>query len=237
MILRTLLISFLGIPRRSSHVLEPSCPRNCLCLEDFKFVQCSKAELTHVPLDLPKNAAIIDLSYNDIAELRAEDFANLSKVVEINLSHNLIKQLDKEVNIILSFILVLFNNPVYILLFQAFNGLHRLQRLRLANNQLTKIDADTFESATDLSALDLSNNRIAQRTDGSFLNQPSLKEFSCSNCSWTELPDQIFSNISALSMLRLDENEFKRVSCARQMLLSIVDRRHKLKLAALHNCV
>lgn len=133
--------------------------------------------------------------------------------------------------------LVLFNSPVYIFLLQAFNGLHRLQRLRLANNQLTKIDADTFESATDLSALDLSNNRIVQRTDGSFLNQPSLKEFSCSNCSWTELPDQIFSNMSALSMLRLDENEFKRVSCARQMLLSIVDRRRKVKLAALHKCV
>lgn len=97
-----LLISFLGIPRRSSHVLEPTCPRNCLCLEDFKFVQCSNAQLTHIPMDLPKTAAIIDLSHNNIAELRAEDFANLSKVVEINISHNLIKQLDKEVNIILS---------------------------------------------------------------------------------------------------------------------------------------
>lgn len=94
----TILISFLGIPRRSSHVLEPTCPRNCLCLEDFKFVQCTKAQLTHVPLDLPKNVAIIDLSYNEIAELRSEDFANLSKLVEINLNNNLIKQLDKEVN-------------------------------------------------------------------------------------------------------------------------------------------
>lgn len=67
-------------------------------MEDYKFVQCTHAHLTHVPLDLPKMAAIIDLSHNDIAELRAEDFANLSKVVEINLSHNLLKQVDKEVN-------------------------------------------------------------------------------------------------------------------------------------------
>lgn len=138
---------------------------------------------------------------------------------------------------IIIIILHLFNKPIYLLLFQAFNGLHRLQRLRLANNQLTKIDADIFESATDLSALDLSNNRIVQRTDGSFLNQPSLKEFSCSNCSWTELPDQIFSNMSALSMLRLDENDFKQVISARQKLSSIVDRRHKVKLAAPNICV
>lgn len=79
-------------------MVEPICPRNCLCLEDFKFVQCTKAQLTHVPLDLPKNVAIIDLSHNEITELHSEDFANLSKVVEINLNHNLIKRLDKEVN-------------------------------------------------------------------------------------------------------------------------------------------
>ncbi|XP_023167688.1 leucine-rich repeat and transmembrane domain-containing protein 2 isoform X2 [Drosophila hydei] len=177
-----------SIPRRSSHVLEPSCPRNCLCLEDFKYVQCTNAHLTHVPLDLPKTAAIIDLSHNVISELRAEDFANLSKVVEINLNHNLIRRIDKE----------------------AFNGMERLRRLRLANNLLTKIDPDTFAAATDLALLDLSNNSIVQRTDGSFLNQPSLNEFSCSNCSWTELPEQIFMNMSALNVLRLDHNEFKR---------------------------
>ncbi|XP_017862835.1 PREDICTED: leucine-rich repeat and transmembrane domain-containing protein 2 isoform X1 [Drosophila arizonae] len=177
-----------SIPRRSSHVLEPSCPRHCLCLEDFKYVQCTNAHLTHVPLDLPKTAAIIDLSHNVISELRAEDFANLSKVVEINLNHNLIRRIDKE----------------------AFTGMERLRRLRLANNQLTKIDPDTFSSATDLALLDLSNNSIIQRTDGSFLNQPSLIEFSCSNCSWTELPEQIFTNMSGLNALRLDNNEFKR---------------------------
>ncbi|KAM8708640.1 hypothetical protein ACLKA7_015585 [Drosophila subpalustris] len=177
-----------SIPRRSSHVLEPSCPRSCHCMEDYKFVQCTHAHLTHVPLDLPKMAAIIDLSHNDIAELRAEDFANLSKVVEINLSYNLLKQVDKE----------------------AFNGLERLHRLRLANNRLTKIEPDTFAGATDLELLDLSNNSIVQRTDGSFVNQPSLTAFKCSNCSWTTLPEQIFMNMSALTVLHLDENEFKR---------------------------
>ncbi|XP_017842132.1 leucine-rich repeat and transmembrane domain-containing protein 2 [Drosophila busckii] len=177
-----------SIPRRSSHILDPSCPRNCLCLEDFKFIQCTNAQLTQVPLDLPKMAAIIDLSHNSISELRAEDFANMSKVVEINLNHNLIKRLDKE----------------------AFVGLTRLRRLRLANNHLNKIDPDTFADATDLALLDLSNNTIAQRTDGSILNQPSLTDFSCSNCSWTELPEQIFMNMSALNSLRLDHNDFKR---------------------------
>ncbi|XP_060651713.1 leucine-rich repeat and transmembrane domain-containing protein 2 isoform X1 [Drosophila nasuta] len=176
------------IPRRSSHVLEPSCPRSCLCLEDFKYVQCINAQLTHVPLDLPKTAAIVDLSHNDIAELRAEDFSGLAKLVEINLSYNLLKQVDKEV----------------------FNGLDRLRRLRLTNNHLTTIDPDTFAGATDLALLDLSNNTIVQRTDGSLLNQPSLTEFTCFNCNWTGLPEQIFSNLSGLTSLRLDNNDFKR---------------------------
>ncbi|XP_017016386.1 leucine-rich repeat and transmembrane domain-containing protein 2 [Drosophila kikkawai] len=177
-----------NIPRRSNHVLEPSCPRNCLCLEDFKYVQCTNAHLTHVPLDLPKTAAIIDLSHNVIAELRPEDFANLSRAVEITLNHNLISNIDKEV----------------------FQGSERLQRLRLANNRLTKIDPDTFSAAKELIQLDLSNNTITQRLDGSFLNQPNLVEFSCSNCSWTELPEQTFENMSALQVLRLNNNDFKQ---------------------------
>ncbi|XP_017043320.1 uncharacterized protein LOC108089511 [Drosophila ficusphila] len=177
-----------NIPRRSNHVLEPSCPRNCLCLEDFKYVQCANAHLTHVPLDLPKTAAIIDLSHNVIAELRPEDFANLSRAVDINLNHNLISHIDKEV----------------------FQGSERLQRLRLANNRLTKIDPDTFSAAKELSLLDLSNNTITQRLDGSFLNQPDLVEFSCSNCSWTELPQETFKNMSALQVLRLNNNDFKQ---------------------------
>lgn len=54
--------------------------------------------MTHVPLDMPKTAAIIDLSHNVIAELRPEDFANLSRAVEINLNHNLISSIDKDVS-------------------------------------------------------------------------------------------------------------------------------------------
>ncbi|XP_017128488.1 keratocan [Drosophila elegans] len=177
-----------SIPRRSNHVLEPSCPRNCLCMEDFKYVQCANAHLTHVPLDLPKTAAIIDLSHNVIAELRPEDFANLSRAVEINLNHNLISHIDKEV----------------------FQGSERLQRLRLTNNRLTKIDPNTFSAAKELTLLDLSNNSITQRLDGSFLNLPDLVEFSCSNCSWTELPEQTFENMSALQILRLSKNDFKQ---------------------------
>lgn len=33
-----------------------------------------------------------------IAELRPEDFANLSRAVEINLNHNLISSIDKDVS-------------------------------------------------------------------------------------------------------------------------------------------
>ncbi|SPP77284.1 blast:Slit homolog 1 protein [Drosophila guanche] len=176
-----------NIPRRSNLVLEPSCPRQCRCVED-KYIQCSNAHLTHVPLDIPRTAAIIDLSYNVIAELRPEDFANLSRLVEINLNHNLLTHLDKE----------------------AFYGLERLRRLRLANNRLTKLEPDTFVGATDLELLDLSNNSITQRLDGSFLNQPNLIDFSCSNCSWTELPEQTFVNMSALQTLRLNNNDFEQ---------------------------
>jgi len=114
--------------------------------------------------------------------------------------------------------------------------LERLHRLRLANNQLTNIEPDTFAGATDLELLDLSNNTISQPTDGSFVNQPSLTEFRCSNCSWTSLPEQIFMNMSGLKVLRLDHNEFKRVSGAPNAKAIDSQSQLDIKLAAPHKC-
>ena len=94
----------------------------------------------------------------------------------------------------------------------------RLQRLKLANNLLTSINPDTFIGATDLSLLDLSNNSIVLNEQGSFLNQPSLLELNCRNCSWSELYDDTFKNTSSLTALRIDLNDFKKVSIKLSLL-------------------
>ncbi|TMW48300.1 hypothetical protein DOY81_006609 [Sarcophaga bullata] len=182
------IYNLFDIPQRSNHVVEPTCPKDCLCLEDYKYVHCSNIGLKQVPNDIPTTAAIIDLSYNEIKEIKKTDFSHRSKLQEINLNYNKIEQLDREV----------------------FVDLPRLQRLKLANNLLTSIHPDTFIGATDLSSLDLSNNSIVLNEQSSFLNQPSLVELNCRNCSWTELYDDTFKNTSSLTALRIDLNDFKK---------------------------
>lgn len=93
-----------------------------------------------------------------------------------------------------------------------FENLPRLKRLRLASNHLTALDPDTFRGASDLSLLELSHNPIKLPEQGSFLNQRSLLELSCRNCSWTELYENTFRNTSKLTALKIDQNDFDKVS-------------------------
>uniref|UniRef100_A0A1A9X334 LRRNT domain-containing protein n=1 Tax=Glossina brevipalpis TaxID=37001 RepID=A0A1A9X334_9MUSC len=187
--MKSLLFSLFNLPKRNDHVVEPKCPKECLCLEDFKFVNCAHAYLKHVPPDIPLTAYKLDLSDNQIELIRKEDFANHSKLMEINLNNNRLKQLNKEV----------------------FNGLIKLQKLHLASNLLTTIEPETFQGATDLRLLDLSNNSIVSPKDGSsLLNQSSLLEFNCRNCSWSDIYQDTFKNTPSLTALRIDQNDFNK---------------------------
>lgn len=97
------MFAFTDIPQRSNHVVEPTCPKACLCLEDYKYIQCSNAGLKQVPNAIPTTAVIIDLSHNEIKEIKKTDFSHRSKLQEINLNYNQIEELDREVCIFLFF--------------------------------------------------------------------------------------------------------------------------------------
>lgn len=78
-------------------MVEPVCPKSCLCLEDFKYIDCSNGRLTEVPHDLPNTAVILDLSHNRIREIKPSDFSHRLKLQEINLSNNLLENVTEEV--------------------------------------------------------------------------------------------------------------------------------------------
>lgn len=92
------------MPSRSNHVVEPTCPKPCLCLEDYKYIDCSHGSLTAVPHDIPTTAMIVDLSHNLISGIKKTDFSQRLKLQEINLNNNLIDKLEAEVGF------YLFNN-------------------------------------------------------------------------------------------------------------------------------
>lgn len=57
-----------------------------------------------MPRDIPTTAAIIDLSHNQITEIKKNDFSHRTKLQEINLNYNSIEKLEQEVRF-------LFLNP------------------------------------------------------------------------------------------------------------------------------
>lgn len=173
--------------KNNKQVLEPKCPKFCLCMENFKRILCNGIGLISVPKNLPTATLIIDLSQNNIEELHSEDFLNISNVREINLSGNQLKFIDKAI----------------------FDSLISLQRLRLTDNKLRYIEPATFSGTSNLIDLDLSNNSILLN-DGPFLIRPGLIKFACHNCSWTKLYDDTFTGLASLQSLKLDLNNFDK---------------------------
>ncbi|XP_018793241.1 PREDICTED: slit homolog 3 protein isoform X2 [Bactrocera latifrons] len=172
----------------SSQVVEPKCPKDCHCLDNFKRILCNGLGLTSVPKNLPTTTLFIDLSQNNIGELHIEDFVNISKVREINLSYNQLQFFDKSI----------------------FDSLINLQRLQLTDNKLRQIEPATFSGTSNLIDLDLSNNPILLKNDGPFLIRPGLIKFACRNCSWYEFSDDTFSGLASLQSLKLDLNNFDK---------------------------
>lgn len=81
--------------------MESTCPKSCVCSDEYKKVDCSHGQLTQMPKDLPATAIAIDLSYNKIKTIEKHDFSNCSKLREINLRVNEITTIEKEVRLFL----------------------------------------------------------------------------------------------------------------------------------------
>lgn len=208
--------------KNNKQVLEPKCPKFCLCMENFKRILCNGIGLISVPKNLPTATLIIDLSQNNIEELHSEDFLNISNVREINLSGNQLKFIDKAV-MINKFVFLAITVIIYY--FQIFDSLISLQRLRLTDNKLRYIEPATFSGTSNLIDLDLSNNSILLN-DGPFLIRPGLIKFACHNCSWTKLYDDTFTGLASLQSLKLDLNNFDKVC---KMLPDVACRHYSAK--------
>ena len=72
-----------------------------------------------VPNDIPTTAAIIDLSHNEIKELKKTDFSHRLKLQEINLNYNKIEQLDREVRMLNGILYYIIFINIYCFIFIA----------------------------------------------------------------------------------------------------------------------
>ncbi|XP_043966149.1 leucine-rich repeat-containing protein 3-like [Gambusia affinis] len=115
---------FAGTLLLLSFVAAKGCPKICHCSDrSGMVVQCTSRNLENVPANLPRDTVVLLLSSNRIRHIPKEAFADLQRLRELDLSHNLLESMDGD-----SFLGVLDS----------------LRTLDLSNNQLSGLPRGTF---------------------------------------------------------------------------------------------
>lgn len=108
------------------HHAATSCSKGCYCTESNgggKTVRCSNQQLTEIPQDIPNDTWRVYLDFNHLTTVPANAFADLPHLVELDLSHNELSQLEPG----------------------AFRGLgSSLQFLDLSSNKLVNFNSEAF---------------------------------------------------------------------------------------------
>ncbi|XP_062316557.1 amphoterin-induced protein 1-like [Osmerus eperlanus] len=186
-----LLILAIQLPPEST-ASSLNCHKTCVCASNI--VSCSRMNLTSVPLALPRYAAVLDLSFNNISHLRAEwTPIRLSRLHSLLLSHNGLIFLSSE----------------------AFHHVTKLRYLDLSSNGLRILEEFIFEPLESLEVLLLYNNHISQIDRSAFVGLMSLQKLYLSRNQIQRFPLELVkekSRLEALTLLDVSSNKIKVLS-------------------------
>lgn len=159
-----------------------------------------------------KSLEILNLGFNNIAELPRSLFCDLSNLKELNLTHNrlqdltvLVEQKPNSCGKELTKLDISFNN-LQKLDRNSFVSLTKLIEINLQKNQLSQIEADTFKEITKLQILDLSSNQLASIPPSVFHHFGELRALYLQNNSLGLLAPQQFSGLQQILALNLSRN-------------------------------
>lgn len=157
----------------------------------------------------------LDISRNNLHEIKANTFINLRQLKTLILTSNLLSRIRGTI----------------------FNGLNRLEALRLNHNVITAIDRNAFAELRALKLLDLSanalrtlsgsifggsrlpiqkillnGNRLDDLDENFFASVPDTIFVSLANNKFSLLPDRLFSYLKNLQYLHLQNNTIREIS-------------------------
>lgn len=163
---------------------EKLCPRGCRCGLPLT-VRCINIGLKRIPsVNIPNDTIVLDLRYNQISEIKKEDFNTLPHLERLFLGNNLLKDIE----------------PF------AFLNLKKLKHLYLFSNKLESINENTFSGLSKLEQLYLQNNEIERNSPKAYSDLVSLQRLYLHRNKLTEIDKRVLLPMKQLRRLKLSSN-------------------------------
>uniref|UniRef100_A0A8C9CXN9 Leucine rich repeats and immunoglobulin like domains 1 n=1 Tax=Panthera leo TaxID=9689 RepID=A0A8C9CXN9_PANLE len=157
---------------------------------------------------------VLDLSSNNITEIRSACFPQGLHIRELNLASNRIGSLESGAFDGLSRSLVMLRlskNRITQLPVKAFK-LPRLTQLHLESNSLVEVNSGSLYGLSALQQLHLSGNSIARISRDGWSFCQRLQELVLSFNNLTRLDEESLADLSSLSILRLSHNSISHIA-------------------------
>nr|XP_057937066.1 leucine-rich repeats and immunoglobulin-like domains protein 1 isoform X2 [Doryrhamphus excisus] len=156
----------------------------------------------------------LDLSNNDITELRGHSFPADLQIRDLYLSNNKIATLEQGALDHLGStlqVLRLSRNRISQIPVKAFQ-LPRLTQLELNRNRIRQVEGLTFQGLSSLEVLKLQRNSISKLTDGAFWDLAKMKVLHLDYNSLTEVNSGSLYGLTSLQQLFLSNNSITRIN-------------------------
>ncbi|PKU39646.1 toll-like receptor 3 [Limosa lapponica baueri] len=158
-------------------------------------VGCSNLAVSPSPFHPLQNLTILDISNNNIANIKEDLLDGLHKLDILDLQHNNLARLWKQANP---------GGPVLFL-----KNLPNLHILNLKSNGLDEIPVQAFKGLSQLKNLDLGSNNLNLLPATLFDDQVSLNSLNLQKNLITSVEEKVFgSAFKSLRVLRMDSNPF-----------------------------
>ncbi|NXJ60999.1 TLR3 protein, partial [Rostratula benghalensis] len=176
--------------RSESFIFVPSLRKLML-----RKVGCSNLAVSPSPFHPLRNLTVLDISNNNIANIKEDLFDGLHKLDILDLEHNNLARLWKQANP---------GGPVLFL-----KSLPSLGILNLKSNGLDEIPVQVFKGLSQLKCLDLGSNNLNLLPATLFDDQVSLHSLNLQKNLITSVEEKVFGPaFKSLKVLRMDSNPF-----------------------------
>ncbi|XP_013794898.1 leucine-rich repeat neuronal protein 3-like [Limulus polyphemus] len=201
---------------------DASCPADCDCLvyhslfvnANVYTVNCSSRGLLGSPEAVPLNTQSLLMSGNRFVDL-LNKIPFLPRLLELDLSNNLIKQLGRGSifqNVTELRFLDLSFNKFRTLFNKVFRGIHKLETLFITNGHLKFIDEHVFDDMNKLKRLNLKGNAIHSMPAEWFYDMINLEVLELDHNEIFYLNSGTFAAVNNLRYLSLSHNRIRGIN-------------------------